>query len=73
MDSGFQVLDSRYLTVQLGFWIPNVSAISDLLFSFPEPVVSFGHAVLKRRASHYKLSRVALGRRVGFFELYSEF
>ena len=37
MDSGFQVLDSSIclLSVQLGFWIPNVSAI----FFFSDSVI----------------------------------
>ena len=36
MDSGFQVLDSSFLSVELEFWIPIVSGIPDSLSCIPD-------------------------------------
>ena len=37
VDSGFQVLDSESLSVELGFWILIIIGISDSLSCFPDP------------------------------------
>ena len=36
LDSGFQVLDSSFLSVEFGFWIPIVCGIPDSLSYIPD-------------------------------------